>query len=91
MKPPREPTTREERRQHRLARLVLAVQEAAAAWAEAEYQAGLADGRMGTGGDKRRTLAEAKFRDVAVRLSVAVQPPDSGSGKKSPQRRLPLK
>ena len=40
-------STREERRQARLARLLDQVQSSAQAWAEAEYQVGIATGRVG--------------------------------------------
>jgi hypothetical protein len=88
-KPRKVPTTRAERKAHRMARLVLAVQSAAEAWAEAMYAAGLEDGRSGIGTapiEQRRSLAERKFRDVAARLSAAVTPFDAAQGSLPIQR-----
>ena len=87
-----EPTTRAERRAHRTGRLLEQVMAAAASWAAAEYEAGLADGRLGTGVahvEKQRSTAEAKFRDVAARLSAAVTPSDPGGGPETMRLRKP--
>jgi hypothetical protein len=40
-------TTREERRQHRITRLLEYVQATAKTWAQTEYRTGLQDGRYG--------------------------------------------
>ena len=61
-KPRKEPTTRAERKAHRVARLVLAVQSAAEAWAEAIYAAGLEvragrSSSIGRPGASRRTAS----------------------------------
>ncbi len=73
-------------------RLLEQVMAAAASWAAAEYEAGLADGRLGTGAaqvEKQRSTAEAKFRDVAARLSAAVTPSDPGGGPETMRLRKP--
>jgi hypothetical protein len=82
-------STREERRQQRIARLLEPVQTAAEAWARAEYEAGVEDGRIGTAArtETTRAIAESRFRDVAARLSAAVSPPVD---RKAAQRRLRL-
>jgi hypothetical protein len=80
-------TKREEWRQARVARLLDQVQAAARSWAEAEYAAGLQDGRSGTASahvENRRSTAERRFTGIAARLSAAVNPPNPS------QRRLPL-
>jgi len=83
-------TTRAERQRERIARLLGQVQSSAQAWAEAEYQVGIATGRVGavsTHLETIRATAERRFRDIAAKLAAAVTPPpDSGKG----QHRLPL-
>ena len=72
-------STREERRQARLARLLDQVQSSAQAWAEAEYQVGIATGRAGAVSAQLETIratAQRRFADVCARLSAAVTPPD---------------
>jgi hypothetical protein len=84
-------STREERRQARIARLLEQVQATAETWARAEYEAGVMDGRVGVvvgHGERQRATAERRFRDVAARLSAAVTPPVAAE---EAQHRLPLR
>ena len=72
-------TTREERRQQRIGRLLEQVQSSAQAWAEAEYQVGIAIGRAGAVSTQLETIrgtAQRRFADVCARLGAAVTPPD---------------
>jgi hypothetical protein len=64
-------STREERRQQRIARLLERLEAAGAAWAAAEYQEGIDIGRHGGVGasvTKRRDQAELKFKDLLRQL-----------------------
>ncbi len=76
-----------ERRQVRILRLVEQMTAAGATWAEAEYEAGLEDGRgtPSARSERTRVTAEARFRDSAAKVAAAVTPPVAG---KPPQRRL---
>jgi hypothetical protein len=68
-------TTRAERQQERIARLLDQAQAAAETWARAEYDAGVQDGRFGAGptrAETRRATAERRYRDVMARLSAAI-------------------
>ena len=68
-------TSREERRQARIARLLDQVQSSAQAWAEAEYQVGIATGRTGAASAQLETIrgtAQRRFADVVARLAAAV-------------------
>jgi hypothetical protein len=67
-------STREERRQQRIARLLERLQAAAAAWAQAEYQEGIDTGRRGMVRARitqRRDKAEQAFKDIVAPLSHA--------------------
>jgi hypothetical protein len=67
-------STREERRQQRLARLLERLQAAATAWAQAEYQDGIDTGRHGIVSarvTRRRDKVEQAFKDIVLRLSHA--------------------
>jgi hypothetical protein len=84
-------TSREERRRARTARLLDQVQSSAQAWAEAEYQVGIATGRAGAVSTQLETIratAQRRFADVVARLSAAVTP-QADPGKS--QRRLSLR
>ena len=70
----------------RIPQLLDQVMAAAAEWAQAEYETGIDIGRIGVVPEHaklRRALAEAKFRDVAARLSAAMAAPSSDSGQES--------
>ena len=72
-------TTREERRQARIARLLDQVQSSAQAWAEAEYQVGIATGRTGAVSTPLETIrgtAQRRFAGVCAKLGAAVTPPN---------------
>ena len=72
-------STREERRQARVARLLDQVQSSGQAWAEAEYQVGIATGRAGDVSvplETIRSTAQRRFADVVARLAAAATPPD---------------
>jgi hypothetical protein len=63
-------STREERRQQRIARLLERLGTAGASWAAAEYQEGIDTGRHGAVSasvTKRRDQAEQAFRDIVAR------------------------
>jgi hypothetical protein len=67
-------SSREERRQQRIARLLERLQAAGAAWATAEYQEGIDTGLHGmviAAVKNRRDRAEQTFKDIAARLSRA--------------------
>jgi hypothetical protein len=67
-------STREERRQQRVARLLERLKAAGAAWAVAEYQEGIETGRHGvvsTALRNRRDKAGQLFKDIVARLSHA--------------------
>jgi hypothetical protein len=84
-------STREERRQARIARLLEQVQSSAQAWAEAEYQVGIATGRTGAVSAQLETIrgtAQRRFADVVARLGAAVTPPITAE---EAQHRLPLR
>ena len=84
-------STREERRQARIARLLNNVQRAAAEWAEAEYQEGVETGRFGIVSarvNKLRERAKGDFGITIARLSAAVSRPIAD---KPAQRRLRLR
>jgi hypothetical protein len=69
-------STREERRQQRIARLLERLEAAGAAWAAAEYQEGIDTGRRGTVSasvTRRRDQAELKFKDIITLLRGAVK------------------
>ena len=69
-------STRTERWQERTERLLDLLEAAASAWAEAEYQDGLDSGRRGAVSaavNNRRDKAEAKHKDLVLRLRLAVQ------------------
>ena len=79
-------TTREERRQARITRLLDQVQSSGQAWAEAEYQVGIAIGRAGAVSAQLETIrgtAQRRFADVAAKLAAAVTLPAD-----APRRRL---
>jgi hypothetical protein len=82
-------TTRAERQRERIARLLEQVQSSAQAWAEAEYQVGIATGRASAVSTQLETIrgtAQRRFADVVAKLAAAVTPatdPDK-------LRRLPL-
>jgi hypothetical protein len=72
-------TTRAERQRERIARLLDQVQSSGQAWAEAEYQVGIATGRAGDVSvplETIRSTAQRRFADVVARLAAAVTPPD---------------
>ena len=84
-------STREERRQARIARLLNNVQRAAAEWAEAEYQEGVETGRFGIVSarvNKLRERAKGDFVITIARLSAAVSRPIAD---KPAQHRLRLR
>jgi hypothetical protein len=86
-------SSREERRQARIARLLEQVHSAADAWVQATYACGVEDGRgvRSVHGTRHREVAERRFRDVAAKLAAAVTPtPDPGRSHGLMQRRLPL-
>jgi hypothetical protein len=59
------------------------VQSSAQAWAEAEYQVGIATGRLGAVSAPLETIrgtAQRRFADVMARLAAAVTPPDDTPG-----------
>jgi hypothetical protein len=66
------------------------VQSSAQVWAEAEYQVGIATGRLGAVSAQLETIrgtAQRRFADVVAKLAAAVTPAtDPGRA----QRRLPL-
>jgi hypothetical protein len=67
-------TTREDKRQHRIARLLERLEAAGAAWAKAEYAEGIETGRRGAVSVRvrdRRDKAEAAFKDLVARLGHA--------------------
>ena len=67
-------SSREERRQQRIAGLLERLQDAGASWAAAEYQEGIETGRIGAvsvRGRARRDKAEATFKDIMARLGHA--------------------
>jgi hypothetical protein len=67
-------SSREERRQQRIARLLERLQAAGAAWAEAEYQEGIDTGRRGVVSaalKNRRDKTEQIFKDIVARLGHA--------------------
>ena len=69
-------STREECRQARIARLLEQVQSSAQAWAEAEYQVGIATGRASAVSAQLETIrgtAQRRFADVVARLAAAVR------------------
>jgi hypothetical protein len=80
---------RAERQRERIARLLEQVQSSAQAWAEAEYQVGIATGRAGAVSAQLETIrgtAQRRFRDVAAKLAAAVTPPaDPGSDAPNPR------
>ena len=72
-------TTRAERQRERIARLLDQVQSSGQAWAEAEYQVGIATGRAGAVSAQLETIrgtAQRRFADVCARLGAAVTRPD---------------
>jgi hypothetical protein len=72
-------STREERWQARITRLLDQVQSSAQAWAEAEYQVGIAAGRFGAVSAPLETIrgtAQRRFADVCAKLAAATTPPD---------------
>jgi len=83
-------STREERRQQRIGRLLEQIQTASETWARAEYEAGVQDGRgiPSPPTETRRATAERRYRDIAARLSAALSPPVAAN---EAQRRLPLR
>jgi hypothetical protein len=84
-------STREERRQARIVRLLAAIQAAGATWAEAENQVGIATGRTGAVSAPLETIrgtAQRRFADVCAKLAAATTPPDDPD---KPQHRLPLR
>jgi len=69
-------STREEQRQHRIARLLKRLEAAGATWAKAEYQEGIETGRLGAVSMRvraRRNKAEAAFKDIMARLGHATR------------------
>jgi hypothetical protein len=67
-------STREERRQQRIARPLQRLEAAGAAWAETEYYEGIDTARHGMVSaalKNRRDKAEQTFKDIAARLSRA--------------------
>lgn len=67
-------SSREERQQQRIARLLERLQAAGAAWAAAEYQEGTDTGRHGmvrAAVKNRRDRAEQTFKDIVARLGRA--------------------
>ena len=83
-------STREERRQARIARLLDNVQRAATEWAEAEYQEGVETGRFGIVSarvNKLRERAKGDFGITIARLSAALSLPTAAT---EAQRHLPL-
>ena len=71
-------STREERRQQRIARLLDQLEAAAIRWAEAEHRDGVDSGRHGVVSasvTKRRDQAEQKVRDLLLELRQAIKRP----------------
>jgi hypothetical protein len=67
-------SSREERRQQRIAGLLERLQDAGASWAAAEYQEGIDTGRHGmvsASVTQRRDKAEQAFKDIVARLNHA--------------------
>ena len=72
-------TTRAERQRGRIARLLDQVQSSAQAWADPEYQVGIATGRTGAVSAQLETIrgtAQRRFADVVAKLGAAVTPAD---------------
>jgi hypothetical protein len=75
--PRKEPTTRAERKAHRMVPLVLAVQSAAEAWAEAMYAAGLEDEPQRHRRVTHRAAAQSGRAEIPRRGSAAVRGRDA--------------